>query len=332
MKKIIHFIGIDVSKETLDIALIRNNDKSNIYSSKVTNNKTGFKKMKQWLKLEKISLQEAVFCIEHTGMYSKPVAQFILSLQGNLWMEMSLKIIRSMGVQRGKNDKIDAIRIALYAQRCQDEMKLYEPPRPIVEKLRTLLQLRKRLINSRSSLQVPCNELTTIDEQAGKQATRLIRSSVTALEKNIDVINEEIDELISSDEQLTHEFKIGTSVPGIAKITLAYIICFTNEFKNYSGGKQLACYCGVVPFEYTSGKSVKGKPHVHNMANKLLKKLLHMGAIAAVTYYDEFKHYYKRKVEEGKPKMLVLNNVRNKMVLRLAAVIKNNKPYQKIAA
>lgn len=81
MKKIIHFIGIDVSKETLDIALIRNNDKSNIYSSKVTNNKTGFKKMKQWLKVEKISLQEAVFCIEHTGMYSKPIGQFILSLR-----------------------------------------------------------------------------------------------------------------------------------------------------------------------------------------------------------------------------------------------------------
>jgi len=332
MKKIIHFIGIDVSKETLDIALIRNNDKSNIYSSKVTNNKTGFKKMKQWLKAENVSLQEAVFCIEHTGMYSKPVGQFILSVQGNLWMEMSLKIIRSMGVQRGKNDKIDAMRIALYAQRCQDEMKLYEPPRPIVEKLRTLLQLRKRLISSRNSLQVPCNELTTIDEQAGKEATSLIRSSVSALEKNIDVINEEIDELIASDEQLAHEFEIGTSVPGIARITLAYIICFTNEFKNYSGGKQLACYCGVVPFEHTSGKSVKGKPHVHNMANKLLKRLLHMGAIAAVTYYDEFKHYYERKVEEGKPKMLVLNNVRNKMVLRLAAVIKNNKPYQKIAA
>lgn len=68
------------------------------------------------------------------------------------------------------------------------------------------------------------------------------------------------------------------------------------------------------------------------MANKLLKRLLHMGAIAAVTYYDEFKRYYKRKVEEGKPKMLVLNNVRNKMVLRLAAVIKNNKSYHKIAA
>jgi transposase len=316
----------------LDIALIRNNDKSNIYSSKVTNNKTGFKKMKQWLKTEKISLPQAVFCIEHTGMYSKPVGHFILSQQGNLWMEMSLKIIRSMGVQRGKNDKIDAMRIALYAHRYQDEMKLYEPPRPIVEKLRTLLQLRKRLINSRNSLQVPCNELMLIDEQAGKEVTRLLKTSANALEKNIDVINEQIDELIASDEQLAHEFEIGTSVPGIGRITLAYMICFTNEFKNYADGKQLACYCGVVPFEYTSGKSIKGKPHVHNMANKLLKKQLHMGAIAAVTYYDEFKRYYNRKLEEGKPKMLILNNVRNKMILRLAAVIRNDKPYQKIAA
>jgi transposase len=181
-------------------------------------------------------------------------------------------------------------------------------------------------------LKVPCNELTIIDEQAGKEATRLIKYLVTALEKNIEVINNQIDELIASDEQLTHEFEIGTTVPGIGKITLAYLICFTNEFKNYAVGKQLACYCGVVPFEYTSGKSVKGKPHVHNMANKLLKKQLHMGAIAAVTYYDEFKRYYNRKLEEGKPKMLVLNNVRNKIALRLAAVIKNNKPYQKIAA
>jgi hypothetical protein len=57
-----------------------------------------------------------------------------------------------------------------------------------------------------------------------------------------------------------------------------------------------------------------------------------MGALAAVTYYDEFKCYYKRKLQEGKPKMLVLNNVRNKIILRLAAVIKNNKPYTKRVA
>ena len=332
MKKIFHFIGIDVSKETLDIALIKNNDKSKIYSSKVTNNPEGFKKMKRWLLSEKVVLKQAVFCIEHTGLYSKAVSRFVLSGQSNLWMEMSLKIIRSMGIQRGKNDKIDAIRIALYAQRNQDEMKLYELPRPIVEKLRTLLQLRKTLIISRNHLQVPCKELLAVDAQAGKEAIKLIAPAVKALQKSIDAFNEQIEMLIASDEQLNHHFEIGTSVPGMGKITLAYIICFTNEFKNFSSGKQLACYSGVVPFEYTSGKSIKGKPHVHNMANKTLKRQLHMGALAAVTYYDEFKCYYKRKLQEGKPKMLVLNNVRNKIILRLAAVIKNDKPYMKRAA
>jgi transposase len=186
MKKIFHFIGIDVSKETLDIALIKNNDKSHIYSFKVTNNLDGFKKMKRWLRSEKIVLQQAVFCVEHTGLYSKAVSRFVLSEQSNLWMEMSLKIIRSMGIQRGKNDKIDAIRIALYAQRNQDEMKLYEPPRPIVEKLKTLLQLRKTLIISRNHLQVPCKEHLAVDCQAGKEAFKLIAPAIKALQKSID--------------------------------------------------------------------------------------------------------------------------------------------------
>jgi len=332
MQKIIHFIGIDVSKETLDIALIKNNDKSHVQSFKVTNNPDGFKKMKRWLLSEKVVLEQSVFCIEHTGLYSKAVSRFVLSAQSNLWMEMSLKIIRSMGVQRGKNDKIDAIRIVLYAQRHQEDMKLYDPPRPVVEKLRLLLQLRKHLIMSRNALEVPCRELALIDSKEGAQARRLIRPSVKALQKNIEAVDGQIDALIKSDEKLDHLFEVGTTVPGIGKITLAYLICFTNEFKNYHQAKQLACYAGVVPFEYTSGKSVKGKPHVHNMANKLLKKQLHMGALAAVTYYDEFKTYYKRKLSEGKPKMLVLNNVRNKIILRLAAVIRNDQPYLKMTA
>lgn len=332
MKKIFHFIGIDVSKETLDIALIKDNDKGHVYSFKVTNNLAGFKKMKRWLSSEKVLLEHSVFCVEHTGLYSKAISRFILLEQSNLWMEMSLKIIRSMGIQRGKNDKIDAIRIALYAQRNQEDMKLYEPPRPVVEKLRILLQLRKRLIASRNSLKVPCNELSLVDAKQGKEAMQLIKASLKALQKNIEAADQRIEALIESDEKLNHLFQLGTTVPGIGKITLAYLICFTNEFKNYSSGKQLACYSGVVPFEYTSGKSVKGKPHVHNMANKFLKKQLHMGALAAVTYYKEFKTYYKRKLDEGKHKMLVLNNVRNKIVLRLAAVIKNDKPYQPLAA
>jgi transposase len=243
-------------------------------------------------------------------------------------MEMSLKIIRSLGVQRGKNDKLDAKRIALFAQRNQQDFVPYNPPRLIVENLKTFLMLREKLINSKIALVVPVNELTCVDKAAGKIALKAISKALQGIKKNINTLDAKIDELIASDKELAEKFKLVSSVPGVARITFCYLVYFTNEFKNYTQAKQLACYCGVVPFEYTSGSSVKGKPKVHNMANKKMKKLLHTAALCAVTYYPEFKQYYERKIKEGKPKMLILNNVRNKIVLRIAAVIKNNLPYK----
>jgi transposase len=328
MKKIIHFIGIDVSKDTFDLALIKNDDIGQIAQRVFSNNVAGFKELTTWLKQQKILYENILFCIEHTGYYSKPIAKFIQSKKGNLWMEMSLKIIRSLGIQRGKNDKIDAKRIAQFAYRHQQDYKPFKSPRAIVEKLKTLLMLRQKLIDSRTSLMVPLNELSTIDKQAGKEAFNIAGTSLKAIKKNLTGIEQKINDLIASDTSLAEKYKLVSSVPGIGKITFCYLVYFTNEFQNYSQPKQLACYCGVVPFEYTSGKSVKGKPKVHNMANKFMKKLLHLAALSAVNYYPEFKAYYERKVNEGKNKMLVLNNIRNKLIIRVAAVVKKNVPYQ----
>lgn len=328
MKKIIHFVGIDVSKDTFDLVLIKNNDPGQISQKGFSNDLAGFKELNTWRKQQKVSYDDTVFCIEHTGYYSKPIAKFIQAKKGNLWMEMSLKIIRSLGIQRGKNDKIDAKRIAQFAQRNQQDYKPYNPPRVIIEKLKVLLMLRQKLINNRTSITVPVNELEYIDKQAGKEASHIVAASLKAIKKNISNIEQKIDGLIAADENLNELYKLVCSVSGIGKITFCYLVYFTNEFQNYSQPKQLACYCGVVPFEYTSGKSIKGKPKVHNMANKFLKKLLHMATLSAVNYYPEFKAYYERKVNEGKNKMLVLNNIRNKLIIRVAAVIRNNQPYR----
>ena len=328
MEKLIHFIGIDVSKLTIDVAIIINNDIGRIIQLVFTNDSKGFKEFKNRLNKEKIPFPETIFCMEHTGYYSKQLSRFIIAQHGNLWMEMSLKIIRSLGVQRGKNDKLDAKRIALFAQRNQQDFVPYNPPRLIVENLKTFLMLREKLINSKIALVVPVNELTCVDKAAGKIALKAISKALQGIKKNINTLDAKIDELIASDKELAEKFKLVSSVPGVARITFCYLVYFTNEFKNYTQAKQLACYCGVVPFEYTSGSSVKGKPKVHNMANKKMKKLLHTAALCAVTHYPEFKQYYERKIKEGKPKMLILNNVRNKIVLRIAAVIKNNLPYK----
>lgn len=331
-KKTNHFIGVDVSKLTIDVALIKNNDTKNIQSVVLSNSKEGFREFKKILTKNKTQFQECITCVEHTGYYSRALVKYILQQNGQLWLEMSLKIIRSIGVQRGKNDKLDAKRIALYAHRNQVDYIPYLPPRKKVEDLKVLLMLRDKLMDSKTSLLVSIKELGSVDKASGKMAGKAVRKSIKAIENNITALDNQIDELISRDEQLSHLQSLVTSVPGVGKITFYNLIYFTNEFQNYANGKQLACYCGVVPFEHTSGSSVRGKARVHNMANKKMKKLLHLAAMSAIYHYPEFKEYYERKVSEGKSKMLVLNNVRNKIALRIAAVIRNDKPYQLLDA
>jgi transposase len=84
----------------------------------------------------------------------------------------------------------------------------------------------------------------------------------------------------------------------------------------------------VVPFEHSSGISIKGKSRVHKMANKELKRLLFLCANSAVLYYPEFKDYYNRRMEEGKDYLTVINAIKNKILLRVVSVVNNQKKYE----
>ncbi|GAB2546457.1 hypothetical protein GCM10027085_42240 [Spirosoma aerophilum] len=107
------------------------------------------------------------------------------------------------------------------------------------------------------------------------------------------------------------------------------VIITTNEFKDITDPKKFACYAGVVPFEQSSGRK-RGKPQVSRIANKKVKALLHLAALSASLHSDEFKTYFNRKVAEGKNKMLVLNNIRNKIVLRIFACVRRGQKYENI--
>ena len=91
-------------------------------------------------------------CLEPTGIYGKLIIKYLLFFEFSLWVEMSLKIIKSIGVQRGKNDKVDAERIAYYAMKNAEEATIYKAPSETVEKIRRLLSLRDKLIITRAGL------------------------------------------------------------------------------------------------------------------------------------------------------------------------------------
>jgi transposase len=268
-------------------------------------------------------------CLEHTGIYGRLVITKLVEKHARFFVEMPIQIFRSIGVQRGKNDRVDAKRIAQYASRNHREMELYTPVPEILEKVKILLKVRRKLVNARADMNKYPNELELFCPSLGKLAKINLKRINKTLDSEIKRVEGEIQKLVLSDDRLNKTVGLVTSVTGIGKITALHMTIFTNFFTRYDNPRQLACYCGVVPFEYTSGSSIFRKSRIHPMANRTLKKHLHMSALAAINHDPDIRSYFERKVEEGKNKMLIINNVRNKLVHRVCAVIKRQEPYVK---
>lgn len=326
MNKFNHFIGIDISKEYFDAFLLseNGNHKHNQFSNCIK----GVKDFLKWFKSENALIENTLICMEHTGMYGKVLSNALVVYNCNLWIEMSLRIIRSIGIQRGKNDKIDSERIAYYAYKNQGEAIIFKAPKKSLEKIRALLSLREKMVVFRASLIRTINELKSFDKDICKATQNHQKQAIKGINADIKKIEIELENLILQDQETESVYNNITSVPGVGKITALFLICFTQEFSTFEKPRQLACYCGVVPFEYTSGKSVRAKPKVHYMANKKLKKQLQMCALSSIMHNPEMKTYFNRKVEEGKNKMLVLNNIRNKLIHTICACVRENRAYQ----
>jgi len=245
-------------------------------------------------------------------------------------LESSLHIKHSSGLRRGKDDKLDAEHIALYAFRNRDQVKLWEPSRQVIKQLKSLTALRTRLIIAKKNLKTALQEgRAFLDKSVQKEIKNCCESSLKALEKDLKKVERKLDEVIRSDEELDRLFNLVTSVEGIGPVTAREIIMTTNEFKTFTNPKKYACYAGVVPFPYRSGSSIRGRNKVSHVANKSVKTLLHMSALSSIRNCQEMKKYYERKTQEGKHVMSVLNAVRNKLVLRVFAVVKKNQKYEK---
>jgi transposase len=325
----LYFLGIDISKKKFDAALTM--DGKNFHEAEVENNTTAIQSFFRDLKKQISSLNRVIVCLEHTGIYGFPLIDYLIRNQIKVAVEPALQIKQSQGMTRGKNDQIDAKRIALYALKNRDNLRFWQPQRDVIQQLKALLILRERLVKIKVQLEVPINESEEfVASSILKKTAANCQKSLRAIQSDIKGVEKEIEVLVSNDEQLAQQCKLATSVPGVGKITALNIIVSTQEFSKIQEAKQFACYAGVAPFEHSSGSSIRGKTRVSKMANMTLKKLLHLSAMAAIQCSDELKMFYQRKVAAGKNKMSVLNAVRNKLISRIFACIKNNRTYQKV--
>ncbi|UTM21866.1 IS110 family transposase [Dyadobacter fanqingshengii] len=321
--------GVDISKHTLDIALI--SDKSETASFKINNSAADLRNFVRGIK-EQFKLRNAdlAFCAENMGLYGIFLTDVLIKMHIQLFLESPLQIKRSLGLHRGKTDKADAIRIAEYARKNFTSLREWTPPRPCINKMQELLTIRKRLLKVKIILKGNSKiERHYLDSVSAENLAAHSFRSLDAVTKDIFEIESLLTTIVQSDETLSHLYDLITSVPGIGKVIGIHLLIYTNEFKNFVNPKKFASFCGVAPFPWSSGISVLGKTKVSFYANKELKSLLHMAAMQNVKKKDSsLAKYYQRKVKEGKNKMSTLNALRNKLIHRIFSCVMNNRRYE----
>ena len=325
------FIGIDMGKTSFDFCIMDEN-RAIIDRGVVDNEPASI-----WIKALPRRFdgfdfwENALFCLEHTGYYGLPLLSMLAERTGTkIWLESPLQIKRSMGMKRGKSDGMAAKNISVYSLDFQRRVKFWEPPKRNLQRLDSLLSHRARMVKSLMSLRNALNEEADFaSDDLHLEMGALNAPVISELEAAIAAMNAKIDALMKEDENFARQAEIIQSIPGFGRVISAKLIQVTLAFTRLNEPRTLACYAGVAPFEHSSGTSIKGKTRVSHLANKDVKKLLHIAALVTIRKTGIMRAYFERKVAEGKNKMSVINAVRNKLVHILCAGIKNDVMYQR---
>nr|WP_309755515.1 transposase [Flavobacterium sp.] len=326
MKNYLVHLGIDISKSKLDVNLLTS---QNLQSEHfvIDNNPKAIGGFVKTLIKRKLDIKQMLFCCENTGIYTNHLSYTLSDLELDLWIVPAIEIKRSKGISRGKNDKTDAKDIAFYSLRNIDKLNLYAKSDVDIDKLKLLHTEREKVLKALLLLETTKENELFIHKSIYSEVSKINQSTINGLKKSLKEIEKRIQEVIKKNDKLEIQNKLIQTIPGIGKQTALYFLIATKGFKAFTSWRKFACYSGVAPFEYSSGSSIKGRTKVNHMADKKMKKLLQMCAMTSLKYDPQLKQYYAKKKGEGKNAMLVLNNIRCKLISRVFAVINRETPY-----
>ncbi len=320
-----NFIGIDISKDSLDVAVCTDPTLDIDQVFKVKNSIQGINSM---ISKCKKAHQSLWFCLEHTGNYGL-LLMCQLQAKGLVYSVVpALEIKQSQGMIRGKTDAVDAGRIAVYAATHAHKLVPFDLPGENLLKIKSLLTYRAQLVKIASQLQNSYKSHQITNKVVGVSSIlEDIQKNLVQLKEKVKQLEKEIIELISADSKMKQNYVKACTVKGIGFVIAAYMLVYTNNFTAFDNPRKFNCYAGLAPFEYSSGTSVSRKTKTSRLRNKTMKKLLNNGANSASNFDHELRAYYKRKTKEGKPHQLIMNNIACKLVYRIFAVVNRDEPF-----
>ncbi len=323
IKQFSESVGIDVSKLTIDVFLY--NKKSH---RQFANTPKGFILMQKWIKSEVNDFNNLIYCLEHTGWYCILLSHFLHKESLFYYCINPLELKRSMGFKRGKTDKTDSYEIARFAWLRKEELNASVPMALKLIELQRLMSIREQFVKQSTALNnLEKGLLVTIEKLTNDIGLKVIRQSILQLEQQVTKIEKAMEELIKLEPEMTTNYKLSKSVKGVGKILAIQMLLHTHNFTRFNEWRQFSAYCGLVPYPFQSGTTINGRKKIHSISDVKMKSLLSMSAISAIQHDSELKMYYHKRVEEGKPKMVALNIIRNKIVSRIFATVKRGTPY-----
>lgn len=316
-------IGADISKKSIDFAIHH----SGVHV-KLTNDRKGFTELTRWMKKQKLDFSKTLIVMEHTGIYSYLLEQFLYQKSLLFTKVPGLQIKLSMGMVRGKTDKVDAIRIARFGFEKRNDLQPAPLTDAVIKRLKALSTTKDKLVRNRASLLTSVNEY---QEVCGLKDSDLVvtcqRKIIKEISNQINKLETEIESLMDRSPAIKTNYTLLMSIKGVGKVVALNTILKTENFTRFRDGRKFACFCGTAPFEHSSGSSIKGKTKVSHLADKGMKTLLDLAAKSAIQYDEELKQYYQARIKNGKNKRSTINVVRNKIIYRMFAVIKRQSPF-----
>lgn len=324
-----YYAGIDISKQRLDWQL-NDSDNQKQALGKTPNNPEGITRLLDKWVGQGINGKELIICFEHTGPYGLLLAA-MLEKAGIRYVQVAAaQVQRSLGIRRGKSDGIDAGRLAEYGWRFRDQLCPSRLPSAELLELRSWLVWREKVIKMRTSLTnaikaarltsqvVDCEEI--IDQMESHHAQ---------LTNRLHQVDRKIRELLRDYNKRWGQYELLVSISGIGPIIAGWLLVYTEGFRRFDNGRQMACFIGSAPFPHQSGQH-QSPDRVSQWRCQRLKTLLLNGVHSTIQYDPELRGYYRRKCAEGKHPQSVRNAVTCKLLYRVFAVINRGTPYVKL--
>jgi transposase len=328
MSKIKNYVGVDIAAETFAASIYQSPESSILTKEDIANSPTGFESLIDWLKEHKLSAKNSIICMEATGVYSEAIVYCLAAKGFSVTVEPPLKVKRAFETSGHKTDAIDSKQIAEYAYRFKDELTFWEPKKEIVEKIQQLLVAREQFVKQRVAIS---NELYAYKKHVVQVPLiiKTLQDSLDQTDQHIATIEKELDKYIKKDKDIFKRTNTLKSISGFGTLLSANIIAMTDDFNQMADHKTLAAFIGIAPYQHRSGSSICKKDRSRKYGPPRARKLLRLAAQSVATHDTTFRKYYLRKLEEGKAKSLVLNNISNKLLKLAYAMIKNDTHYIK---